>query len=142
MNIKIASKNFQVSKRLYREIIKKAEKVFLLTPWKDSDYPILDMIIRKKRKKSLSHTEKKLISEYEVNPPAGGHRAIDNPVYYDGTIKLITPKKPLVTSLLGKTLEEAIEKGFRHLIREISKYKGMHFRSHSEFFDHSSIRGI
>jgi len=140
MNIKLASRNFSIPNRLHQDIIKRMEKIIRVIPWKDSDYPLLDIIVRKKRKKSLDHIEKRLISEYEINPPAGGHKSVDNPVYYDGTIKLIMPKRPLIVSLLGKTPEEAFVLGFDHLEREIGRYKGTHLKSHSEYFDHDTIR--
>jgi len=68
------------------------------------------------------------------------HSLIDNPVYYDGALKLILPKKPLVAHLLGKSADDALRKGFHHLLKELKTYKGKHFKSNSEYFNQATIR--
>lgn len=128
MHFTLTTKHFKISEKDYKVIVKLTEKLLQFTPWKDPDFPLLDIIIRKHKKKSRNHQ------------PLHGHETIDNPVYYDGTVDLILPKKRLVTKMLGKTVHEAIKDGFDELFGELETYKGRYFRNDSEYFDHETIR--
>ncbi len=92
----------------------------------DSEIPHLDIIIRKNKKKGLNNIE--------------GKKVVDNPIFYDGTLKLMLPKKPLVVNILGKTIDEALKTGFKTLKKTLETYKGEHMKSYSKFKDHATLR--
>lgn len=139
MNLIITTKKFRLLGNDQQYIGKLVKKILRFIPWKDDDYPLLEIILRKHKKKSLDHSEKKLIAKDLVRPLAG-HETIDNPVYYDGTVDLILPKKRLVANMLGKTVHEAIKDGFDELFSEIDTYKGLHFSGNSKYYSHQTIR--
>lgn len=60
--------------------------------------------------------------------------------YYEGTIKLLLPKKPLIAHIRESYTIEAIESGFKRIIKELQTYKGKHFKSHSDYKNHDSIK--
>ncbi|OGH20760.1 MAG: hypothetical protein A3D74_05545 [Candidatus Levybacteria bacterium RIFCSPHIGHO2_02_FULL_37_13] len=125
MHYTITTKDCSLSEGLEKYLQVHIEKLAKFLPKFDRDLPLLDIIVRKHKKKSLKKA---------------GKKHIDNPVYYDGTLKLILPKKPLVVKILGKTIEEATNLGFSHLLKELETYKGKHMSSDSEYFDRRSIR--
>jgi len=135
----ITAKKFQIEDKDYQYIERVVKKLLKLFPGKDPDYPLFDIVIRKHKKKSFDHAEKRLISQ-GLAQPLHGHENIDNPIYYDGTLDFILPKKRLITKMLGKTVREAIKDGFDELFIELDKYKGLHFKDDSEYFDHRTIR--
>ncbi|MEK7605918.1 MAG: hypothetical protein AAB478_05370 [Patescibacteria group bacterium] len=139
MHFTITTKLFHISDKDCQYIEKLVKKLLQLTPWKEPDYPLLDILLRKHRKKSLDHIEKRLILEGAIQPKHG-HETIDNPVYYDGTLDLILPKKRIVANMLGKTVHEALKDGFDELFLELDKYKGLHFANDSEYYNHRTIR--
>ena len=139
MHITVSTKLFRITDRDYSYVVRLAGKLVKFMPWEDPDYPLLDVIIRKHKKKSLNHIEKRLIKEESVRP-LHGHESIDNPIYYDGTLGLILPKKRIVAKMLGKSVHEAVKDGFDELFRELDIYKGAHFEEDSEYFDHRTIR--
>lgn len=139
MHLTVSTKLFRITDRDYSYIVRLAGKLVEFMPWEDPDYPLLDIVIRKHKKKSLDHIERKLVSEGSVRP-LHGHETIDSPVYYDGTLDLILPQRRLVAKMLGKTVHEAIKDGFDELLAELDTYKGLHFVDDSEYFDHRTIR--
>lgn len=62
--------------------------------------------------------------------------------YYDGGIFLDIPKKRLYCSFHGKSIEEAIQLGFERIEKEVKNYKGLHFASNSEYYDHSNLKDV
>lgn len=76
--------------------------------------PIFTFILRKDKKVSTSPKEK-------------------SPFYYEGTMKLSLPKKPLVAHIRETFVVEAIEKGFKRILKELQTYKGKHFKAHSDY---------
>jgi ribosome-associated translation inhibitor RaiA len=139
MRLTITTKQFQVIDNDHRYIEKLVKKLERFSPWKDLDYPHLDIILRKHKKKSLDHTQDKLVSEDSVLP-LHGHETVDNPVYYDGVLNLILPKKRLVATMLGETVQMAVKDGFDELFRELDKYKGLHFANDSKYDTHRTMR--
>lgn len=139
MHFTVTTKQFHLSDNEYRHLERLVKKLLQFTPWKEPDYPLLDVILRKNRKKSLNHIEKRLISESALLPKQR-HETIDNPIYFDGTLELILPKKRIVAQMLGKTVREALKDGFDELFLELDKYKGMHFVNDSEYYSHKTIR--
>lgn len=139
MHFIVTTKQFHLSDNEYRYLERLVKKLLQFTPWKEPDFPLLEIIIRRHKKKSLDHIEKRLISESAVKPKPE-HETIDNPIYFDGTLELILPKKRIVTKMLGKTAREALKDGFDELFIELDKYKGMHFVNDSEYYSHKTIR--
>jgi|SRR5581483_7030889 len=77
------------------------------------DLPMLEVILHKSQKK-------------------GG--------YFEGTLKLNLPKKPIVAHEKGITIEDAMHNGFYCLLKEFEKYKGKHFKGSSKYPNHDTIR--
>lgn len=139
MHFTISTKKFRISDKDFRYVERLVRKLVQFSPWKDPDYPLLDVIIRKHRKRSRDHIERRLIAEDSVHS-LPGHETVDEPVYYDGTLDLILPKKRLVANMLGRTVDEAIKDGFDELFRELDTYKGLHFADDSEYYSRQTIR--
>lgn len=139
MRFTITTKLFHLSDNEYLYIERLVKKILQFTPWKEPDLPFLEIVIRRHKKKGLNHIEKRLITEGAVEPKPG-HETVDNPIYYDGALDLILPKKRIVAQMLGKTVREALKDGFDELFLELDKYKGLHFANDSEYYNHRSIR--
>lgn len=54
--------------------------------------------------------------------------------YYDGSIALKLPQKSLFAHFRARSIHDAVKKGFSHIMRMLSRYKGMHFPSHSKYY--------
>lgn len=90
-----------------------------------SDLAELDIILRcNKQRRELEKATPKLSALY----------------YFDGTIKLILPRKVLVAHLEGLNEDEAINSGFEKLVREIKTYRGKHFKTDSQYNRHETLR--
>jgi len=83
--------------------------------------PILTFILRKDKKVSALPKE-------------------PSPFYYEGTIRLRLPKKSLVSHIREAFTTQAIEKGFRRILKELQTYKGKHFRGHSKYRSKESLK--
>jgi len=141
MNYTITCKNYKLTiedNKALKLVQGKFSKLFA-TFQKDS--PILKIVLRKHKKNSLDHPIKRFIKEHEITK-ISHHKYIDNPYFFDGTMLINLPKKPLVVQMIGKSVKEAFLAGFESMKEELLKYKGKHFKSHSEYFDKSSIRKI
>lgn len=125
-------------------INKHIEKLVQLLPNLNSDLAFLELIIRRHKKKRLDHMLKHIKETSGGNQQAKKLTTINlkasSPVYYNGTIMLRLPKKPLVAHIFGTTIDEAINIGFERLVKELETYKGEHFQGHSEYSNHRSIR--
>lgn len=87
-----------------------ADKLAKQTPWDAEDYPLLTVDIKKQK------------------------------LHYDGSLDLVLPKKRLIAHFQGKTVKVALKSGFSKLLRELDKYKGMHFRNDSEYFARNTVK--
>ena len=107
----------------------------------DPNLPILDVIVREHNKKRLNHHA---IEEMELNGSKAYlktvHPKYPSSVYFDGSIRLILPKKPLFVKFEGGVIDKALDVGFERLLKELETYKGKHFSGYSAYRDHSSIR--
>lgn len=139
MHVTLSTKHFHLSENTSAYLKKLIKKLVKKLPWEEPDYPLLDIVLRMHEKKSFHHAKKLHIEELTTQPESG-HRIIDNPVYYDGIIKLPLPQRVLVVNLLGKTPSDAIKRGFDDLFRELDTYKGLHFVDDSEYYSKESIR--
>ncbi len=139
MRYAITVKKCSLSIATERKIEKQVKKLTQFLPGFSNQALFLEIVMRKHRKKSFDHLEKRLIGNNEITP-AGNRPLLDSPVYYDGTIKLILPKKPLIVHMLGKTADNALLNGFHTLIKELKIYKGKHFQENSEYSSQETIR--
>ena len=129
MQIRITSKQFHISEQDNIFIQKRVGKLLELLPWKDPDFPTLDITLRNykergKRDHAVDDTFPN--KQKRFNNP-------DSPTYYEGLICLGLPRKKLVVKILGKTLTEGLRDGFDELFREFEKYKGMYFAENSTY---------
>jgi len=88
----------------------------------------LDLVFKRKKERILSH----------ASPTPKASLAI----CFDGTIKMVLPKKPLIVRFKKATIDEAVNIGFDRLFKEIETYKGKHFTNNSEFYNHDTIRKV
>lgn len=59
---------------------------------------------------------------------------------FEGWVKLTLPKKVLYTHFQGLTVKGAISQARKTLLKEIKKYKELHFKSLSKYPHHETIR--
>ena len=141
MKYTISTKHCSLSDKNLEHIEKHIEKINHMLPNLDPDTTLLDFMLRENKKRRFNYIRHETLEENQtgktiknVNPKA------PNPIYFDGTIKLVLPKKPLMVYLKGVTIDEVINTGFERLFEEIKTYKGKHYSGNSEYFDHKTIR--
>lgn len=113
MVCKITTKNFKLSHDLDKLLKQLVSKIDHQLPNLVSDLPLVDLIIKK-------------------NPRKGN--------FFEGKLMLSLPKKNLIAHFEGASLGLSLHEGFDKLLKELKKYKGMHYSSDSTYFDHGSIR--
>lgn len=141
MKYEVSSKGFKLSDATLQQIEKYVVKVERILPHFAPDLVFVDIVLKKHKIHRLNHIKDYEPEENEiivghVNPKA------KSSVYFDGIIKLILPKKPLIVHLKGSMIDESIHAGFDRLIKEIETYKGKHFSGDSKYYDHRTIRKI
>ena len=141
MKYTISTKHCSLSDKNLEHIDQHIAKINRMLPNLGSDAAELDIVIRQNKKRRLNHIK---LDEFEENH---GTLTIGytnpkspDPIYINGTIKLTLPKKPLAVNLEGASIDEAINIGFERLFKELKTYKGKHYASNSEYFDHTTIR--
>lgn len=140
MKYVITTKQCVLSKDIEHYVEQEVSKLVRFLRRHDPILPTLDIVIRKHKKRRLNHRAlADGFSDHQwtilmVHPKA------DSSHYYDGMMKLLLPQKPLVVHFKGKTTDEALNVGFARLMKELETYKGKHFESDSQYFDHRSIR--
>lgn len=141
MKYTISAKHVKLSDKTLGFITLHIEKVSHMFPDLKPDIAELDIVIRENKKKKL-HDVKSL--ELEEIPTRKSTKKVVSkvlrPVYFDGTIKLVLPKKPLTIHLKGASIHQAVSKGFDRLIAEIETYKGKHYSGDSKYYDQRTIR--
>lgn len=141
MRVKIAVKGFKLSDKALLVIGKHAKKLTLFLSQIKSNLPLLDIIIRKQKKRRLNSGINSVDVVYNIKSKFAFPK-IKTPFFYDGTLKLILPKRSLIVHIKGNLIEEAIKAGFSRLIKELNNYQGKHHKGNSKYFDHRSIRKI
>ncbi|MDP3941975.1 MAG: HPF/RaiA family ribosome-associated protein [bacterium] len=136
MKYTITAKHSVLSETSKAYAEKQVRKLDQFLPDFPMDGVILDIVIEKYHKRSLESTkkDKEEFKGKEVRP------SIDHPVYFEVTIKMVLPVKPLVVTKLGKSVDEAVKLGFLKLQRMLQQYKGKHFKDVSEYYDRKTIR--
>lgn len=117
MRVNIADKGVKVDAEALKILNKNLEKINRLLPHLNPDLTSLNFFI----KRNISKTK-----TIQVN--------------YEGWMRLILPKKALYTHFKGMTVEECIHTAIKHILREIKKYKDLHFKSQSQYPNHDTIR--
>lgn len=102
-------------------------KLSTFIPLRMGDFSRVEIVIRKHKTKSFTHKRTR-------------REDIDTPEYFDGTIRLLLPKKDIIAKMTGKNVHEALKDGFDELVFEIEKYKGMNFKNDSDFSNRQTIR--
>ncbi|MBI2074943.1 MAG: hypothetical protein HYT83_03860 [Candidatus Levybacteria bacterium] len=136
----ITTKGCRLSDVILEHINQHAQKIAQFLSGYGSDLPLLVIILRKHKRRLGQNTEIITFDEGDVRHIINNKTA--STIYFDGTITLRIPKKPLVVHLTGGSPDEAVNIGFERLIKELKTYKGKHFSSNSEYFDHRSIRKV
>ncbi len=140
MKVSISTKHLQLSPTSTRAIEKYLTKINKIIPTFEDDLVEMDLVLKEYKKRGSGGKKTELVEEEFDLPVENDIPKTSEPTYFEGTIKMILPHKPLVVRLKGLSEEEAINKGFDTLIRELQKYKGKYFTSNSEYFDHKTIR--
>lgn len=133
MIINIADKGIKLEQKFIDDINKHFQKVNKLLPHFNPDLLSVNFFIRKNddkyyTKRKHRHTKR----DYLKVKPSLAH--------FEGWIRLTLPKKALYTHFKGENVEECIHAGIKHLIKEIKKYKDLHFKSQSQYPSHETIR--
>jgi hypothetical protein len=68
------------------------------------------------------------------------HRSKVRAGHYEGVLKLVLPKKPIIAHEFGATVEDALYSGFHKLLKELETYKEKHFKGSSKYRSQESIR--
>lgn len=128
MIINIADKGIKLDQKSVEDINKHFQKVNKLLPHFNPDLLSVNFFIRKNDDKY--HVKRK----YRHTAVALAH--------FEGWIRLILPKKALYTHFKGADVQECIHIGVKSLIKEIKKYKDLHFKSQSQYPNRKTIRKI
>lgn len=141
MKYTISGKHLRLSDKTLGHIVVHIKKINHVLPDLNPDIAELDLLIRENKKKKLHDVKPEDLKENLMQKAKAKviSKAL-SPIYFDGTIKLVLPRKPLTIHLKGASIDEAINVGFARLFREIEIYKGKHYSSNSEYFDHRTIR--
>lgn len=123
MRTVITTKGFKYESNEQEKIDALVNRLTLsLTKFKE-DLPLLTFVLRKDKK-------------------VGSPQKVVSPFYYEGTITLQLPKKPLVAHVLRVTVIEAIEEAFMRIFKELDTYKGKHFKGHSKYMSKKTIKNL
>ncbi|MBI2031707.1 MAG: hypothetical protein HYT08_03775 [Candidatus Levybacteria bacterium] len=140
MRYTVTAKQCELSDKALLHIKNHVRKLAGLLPEFRVDLPLLEIIIKRHKKRRLNHITDEVRIDNVIEIVESVTPKSEDPIYYDGTIKLILPKKPLVVYTRGFLLDQVIDVGFHRLTKEIKTYKGKHFVGNSEYFDRRSIR--
>lgn len=124
MIIAVTAKGVQLKKATLAYINSQFEKATRFLPQVNPSSPLLNVLIKK--------SNDKYYPKKEYNRPGLAH--------FEGTVNLRLPKKMLYTQFKGQTIEECVNIGFKNLLKELKKYKSLHFMAQSEYPDHRTIR--
>lgn len=61
--------------------------------------------------------------------------------FFEGSITFRLFKKRFYADFKGVTIDECIKTGFERLLKEVDRYRNLHFAAESDFVDKRSIRG-
>jgi len=142
MKYAVTMKHMKLSNKVLARIKRHVQKLSVLFSEMEEDLPFLEIIVKKHKKRRLNHVTDEIRFDDTIETIESVSPKYHSPVYYDGTIKLILPRKSLVAHTKGFLPDQAIDKGFVRLMKEAKTYKGKHFTGNSEYFDHRSIRKI
>lgn len=134
MILQTAAKNCRITDRSKKYIDSYLARLERFLPDLESDLLILKLVIRKNIDKYYpprvhSHRHK----DYTDIKPALA--------YFEGSISFRIDKHRLYVHFKGQTIDECIKQGFEMIIKELKKFKNLHFSSEGEYPDRSSIRG-
>lgn len=132
MIINIADKGLKLDETALKILNRNLEKVSRILPHFKSDLPAINFFIKKNDDKYHKRKYSNKGKDYTSTKSALAH--------FEGWLRLILPRKALYIHFRGATVEECIHAGIKHLIKEIKKYKDLHFKSQSQYPHHESIR--
>lgn len=133
MIVKITIKNSKIGGRRAELLTKKIEQLSKQLPDIDKQLVILDIVLFKQRafypiKRDYHHVSSTFTDKGFI---LSG---------YEGLFNLRLPRKILHVRSHGTTTIDCINSGMVRLKKELQKYKDLHFKSRSRYFDHRSIR--
>src|SRR3989344_1804577 len=96
MKYTITTKHCSLSDKTLKHIEKHIAKINNMLPNLDPDATELDFIIRQNKKKRLNSQKHEELEENHMEKTIEDfYPKASDPIYFDGTIKLVIPKKPL-----------------------------------------------
>lgn len=132
MKIELSLKGIRAKNYLSR-IDPIISKVNRMLPEFKPDLPVLSFFIRKiSQKYHIKRKHAHAVHDYAKVKPGLAR--------FDGRVNLALPGKTLYSHFNGSTIEEGIHQGVRQLVKEIQKYKQLHFKSQSKYPNHATIR--
>jgi len=130
---KFTAKGFKISESAFRHINYHLKKFTRLLPNLNPDLPRFNFFIRKNI--SRYHLKRHYHHYFTNYLDRKGALA-----FFEGSVNLKLPKKPLIVRFKGQKLNECVDRGIKTLKKELQKYKDLHFKAQSEYPDHQSIR--
>lgn len=112
MNLCVTGRQCQITDSLWDEIEKHVQKLNQYLPHLNANLGLIKVVIKRNKRRN----------------------------FFDGSISFSVPQKHLYTYFQGVHVDEAIRDAFKHIFRELSKYKGKHFTNDSQYFRHESLR--
>ncbi len=133
MKVKITAKGFQIPTLVYKHLNFHLQKISQRLPNLKYDLALMTLFIRKTTHKYYSKRH------YHHSYTSYADRRLSL-ASYEGSMNLRLPKKPLIITFKGQTINECIDRGIDRLKEELQKYKDTHFKSQSEYPNRLSIR--
>lgn len=124
-----ASKNCRFTNHQVKKIELYKEKLERNLPQYSYDDVIIQLVI--KRDDTIHHPSKEFgTTQFK--------KGLKN--RYDVSLTLHIPKHPLHYHGLHSTIDESVDEGFRHILENLKKFKGLQIVSESTYPNHSTIR--
>lgn len=130
---KFTAKGFRISQRTFKHLDFHLKKIIRAFPRLNPELALFDLLIKKSKKKY--HLKRHHHHSFTGYSDRKGALA-----FFEGSINLRLPKKPLRVEFKGRTADECVDTGVKVLKKEVAKYKDLHYKSQSKYPNHDSIR--
>ena len=135
MKVLVSTKGTKLERNVLDSINKYSAKLNRFLPHFNPDLLTLNLFVRKNDDKFHVHRKYRHTGKDYL-------KGKSQLAHFEGSIRLIAPKKVLYTNFKGVTVYESVHTGIKNLIKEINKYKQLHFKSQSQYPHHETIRRI
>lgn len=133
MKFNIVTKKIQIPTNVKKHLYSNMRKISRRLPFFNSDLPLLNFLVKKVSNKYYPkrHYHPSFTSTMDRKTSLA---------FFAGTINLQLAKNTVYLNFKGQTLSECLNRGVKLLERKLQKFKDLHFKSRSDYPNHSSIR--